>query len=60
MLKYLHVILKNWDVHFTVLTFDFYFKVVLSKLNKEREIIERDKLGRIILCKILNVALPKV
>lgn len=47
MLKYTHGV-KNWDAHFTVPTFDFYFKVVLPKANKERLIMERDMLGRIV------------
>jgi len=49
MLKYSHGF-KNWDSHFTVPTFDFYFKLQIPKPNKERIIIERDLLGRIIKC----------
>lgn len=52
MLKYLHVILKSGDSHFTVPTFDFYFKVTLPKARKEREIIERDCLGRILASRV--------
>jgi len=36
------------DAHFTVPTFDFFFKVALPKANKERLIIERDFMGRIL------------
>jgi len=35
------------DTHFAVPTFDFYFKIELPKANKERIIMERDNLGRI-------------
>jgi len=38
----------NWDSLFTDPTFDFYFKVVLPRARKAREIVERDGLGRII------------
>ena len=48
MLKSNHVTAFVWDVHFTVPTFDFYFKVVLPKARKARDIIERDSLGRIV------------
>jgi len=40
------------DAHFTVPTFDFFFKVVLPKANKERLIMERDYLGRILSSKV--------
>jgi hypothetical protein len=40
------------DSLFAVPTFDFYFKVTLPKPNKEREIIERDYLGRIVASKV--------
>ena len=43
------------DAHFTVSTFDFYFRVVLPKANKERLIIERDCLGRIVASKVPEV-----
>lgn len=52
MLKYAHGI-KNWDAHFTIQTFDFYFKINLPKANKERLIIGRDKFGRILFSKVL-------
>ena len=45
----------NWDSLFTNPTFDFYFKVVLPKKQKEREIIERDYLGRIIKARVPEV-----
>lgn len=56
MLKYLHVIYKMWDAHFTVPTynfknhlmnFDFIFKVNIPEPNKDRVIVERDARGRI-------------
>jgi type II restriction/modification system DNA methylase subunit YeeA len=37
-----------WDAHFTVPTFDFFFKVALPKANKERIIVERNKLGQVV------------
>jgi len=48
MLKYIYESAFVRDVYFTAPTFDFYFKVVLPKANKERLIIKRDKLGRIL------------
>jgi len=48
VLKYLHVILKSRDAFFATPTFDFYFKLKLPKPNKEREIVERNHLGRIV------------
>jgi hypothetical protein len=36
------------DSLFTVPQFDFYFKVVIPKANKERLIVERNSLGQII------------
>ena len=36
------------DTHFSVPTFDFFFKIMLPKPNKERIIMERDRLGRIV------------
>lgn len=36
------------DTYLTVPTFDFYFKVMLPKANKERIILKRDGFGRII------------
>lgn len=48
MLEYFHEFLRSRDSHFTIPTFDFYFKVILPPPNKEREILQRDKLGRIV------------
>lgn len=36
------------DAYFIVPTFNFYFKVNIPEPNKEREILERDSLGRIL------------
>jgi len=36
------------DSLFTTPQFDFYFKIALPKVNKGREIAQRDYLGRII------------
>lgn len=47
MLKYTYGI-KNWDMHFSVPQFEFIFKVAIPKANKERLIMERDMLGRIV------------
>ena len=44
---------NGWDSLFTNPTFDFYFKVTLPKLNKDRIITERDKLGRIVTSEVL-------
>ena len=52
MLKLAHVIVKNGDAHFTVPTLDFIFKVVIPKANKERLIMERDMMGRILSSKV--------
>jgi len=41
--------------YFTVPTFDFFFKVNLPKANKERLIIDRDYLGRIVASKVPEV-----
>jgi len=46
---------RSRESHFIVPTFDFYFKVMLPKPNKEREILERDVLGRIIHSKPLEL-----
>jgi len=46
------------DALFTSPTFDFFFKVALPKKQKEREIIERDYLGRIVASKILEITYP--
>lgn len=51
MLKSSHVTAFVWDSLFTVPQFNFYFKVALPKLNKERVILERDDLGRIVVSK---------
>jgi len=40
------------DSLFTAPTFDFYFKLVLPKKNKAREILQRDYLGRIVKAKV--------
>ena len=48
MLKFTHEFFRSGDTHFSIPTFDFYFKVVLPKPNKERIILERDVLGRIV------------
>ena len=45
------------DAHFTVSTFDFYFKIVLPKANKERLIIERNELGQIVRSKVNEIVL---
>ena len=47
MLKSAHEFFELRDAHFVNPTFDFYFKVILPKARREREIIERDFLGRI-------------
>jgi len=47
-----------WDSLFTVPTFDFYFKVVLPRARKEREIVQRDYLGRIVASKVPNIVIP--
>jgi len=54
MIKYFYESF-NWDSLFTVPQFDFYFKLELPKSRKEREIIERDYLGRIIRAKVPEV-----
>lgn len=41
----------GWDRLFTVPTFDFFFKLILPKPNKERIILKRDNLGRIVASK---------
>ena len=53
MLKSFHGV-KNWDTHFTVPTFDFYFKVAIPKANKERLILQRNKLGQIVHSRVLE------
>ena len=52
MLKYTHEFYKMRDAHFTVPTLDFIFKVSIPKANKERLIIERDMMGRILSSKV--------
>lgn len=51
MLKYEHESLCR-DMHFSVPQFDFYFKVAIPKENKERLIMERDMMGRILSSKV--------
>jgi len=51
MLKYSHECFC-WDALFTNPTFDFYFKIVLPKARKEREIMERDRMGRIVTSRV--------
>lgn len=41
-------------------TFDFYFKVTLPRARKERKIIERDYLGRIVASKVSDITIPYV
>lgn len=48
MIKFLHEMYKMRDTHFTVPTFDFYFKFKIPEPNKNRKILERDELGRIL------------
>lgn len=43
-----HEPVRSRDSPFNVSQFDFFFKLELPKKRKEREIIERDCLGRII------------
>lgn len=45
-----------WDLHFTVPTFDFYFKVMIPQARKERVITERDGMGRIVVSKVPDTA----
>ena len=52
LLQYTYEFTRSRDAHFTVPTFDFYFKVVLPRARKEREILERDNLGRIVASKV--------
>lgn len=52
VLKYFHEPI-GWDAHFAIPTFDFYFKFQLPKPIKERIILERDELGRILTSKVL-------
>lgn len=40
------------DSLFTDPTFDFHFKIMLPKANKERLIMERDIMGRILSSKV--------
>lgn len=54
MLKFPHGV-KNWDAHLIVPTFDFYFKVAIPKANKERLIMERDMMGRILSSKVPEI-----
>jgi hypothetical protein len=52
MLESSHVTALVRDGHFAIPQFDFYFKVALPKVNKERLIMERDYLGRIVSSKV--------
>lgn len=40
------------DTLSTVPQFEFYFRVVLPKARKDRQIVERDQLGRILASKV--------
>lgn len=55
MLEYFYVSLKSRDAHFTVPQFEFIFKVAIPKANKERLIMERDMMGRILSSKVPEV-----
>ena len=57
MLKLLHYECFGGDSLFTGPTFDFYFKVKLPKPRKEREIVKRDSLGRIVSLKSPSIAI---
>lgn len=57
MLKFTHECLVR-DALFAVPTFDFFFKVAVPKPRREREIIERDCLGRIVVSKVSEIAYP--
>lgn len=49
MLKYIHVILKSWDIQDKAQHFvRFEIKIKLPKLHKAREILARDCFGRIL------------
>ncbi len=52
MLKYLYVKSFCRDSLFLTPTFDFHFKVAIPKKRKEREILQRDALGRILVAKV--------
>ena len=43
---------KNWEAHFFNPTFDFNFKITIPSARKERDIILRDNLGRILSSKV--------
>ena len=58
MLKFPYVIAFVRDSLFTIPQFDFYFKVTLPKANKERLIMERDYLGRILSSKVPDLPIP--
>jgi hypothetical protein len=53
MIKYDNCGVKNWDAHFTVPTFDFYFKVAIPRAQKGRVIVQRDSLGRILSSQVI-------
>lgn len=54
MVKLAHVTLSG-DTHFTAPQFDFYFKIAIPKANKERLIMERDMMGRILSSKVPEI-----
>lgn len=53
-----HVTDFLWDSLFTAPLSDFYFKVELAKPQKEREITQRDYLGRIVSSKVSELTCP--
>lgn len=57
MINFNYEFYKMRDTHFTVPTFDFYFKVALPKANKERLIIERNELGQIVSSKVPELSI---
>jgi hypothetical protein len=59
VLKYPHGA-KNWDSLFTNPIFEFYFKVMIPGPNKERIILGRDKFGRILRSKTVEILNPLV
>lgn len=58
MVKCVHNVSECGDTLFTNPTFDFFFKVVLPKARKEREIIKRDYLGRIVTANVPEITIP--
>jgi len=55
-IKFLLYKIISRDAHFTVPTYDFFFKVNLPKANKERLIIKRDYLGRIVSSRVPEIS----